>query len=268
MKQVHTEPVPTRGLSSMSTAALRELLFRELEAHTAAEMNVDLIQEITGILDARAGIPAVDTAGSYDDFTSNHLYGDLLYPAEEFDGADAPAPRRSKRFLRLGLLAAALVILLAGITVTAQASSLWKALASWTEETFQLDLGVSPAAPSLEELHEILVQENVPAPLVCRYLPQGYEFVSSQTGYGQIHAIYENRDSVLIIQVHSIASGNASKLEKDDADPIVYTVHGIDHYIVSNLGLYSATWVSEGYECTVTGIPSLEEAYKMIDSVY
>lgn len=259
----HVQCISPEELSSMSTAVLRELLARELEADSAAHVNAELIMEITQILDSRSGHAPVDITSAYQDFTTSHLSGEMLYPAAESDRV----PLRSRRFFRLGLVAATLVVLLTGITVTAQATSLWKIIASWTAETFQLDLG-EPTDERTAALQETLREKDIYLSLAPHYLPEGYTLTQMDTGHGQIIAVYQKGDAALIIQVHSIASGNGSKLEKDDMEPVVYKVKGVQHYIVSNLGRYNATWVNEGYECTVTGIPSLEEAYQMIDSIY
>lgn len=281
MKTDRPGVVPREALSSMSTAVLQELLDRELEAKTDADVNVELIMEITTILDARTGNSNIDVDAAYDEFISDYLGYEMLYPADEFDTdedesvSDTPV-RRRKPLGRLGLIAAVLVVLIVGITVTASASGvdLWKAFARWTEETFEFDVAadVPTLAPEktelFAELRHALTSAGITEQLVPRFISDGYTFKKLETGNGEYRAIYENEDKSLSIQIHPVSAGNATLMEKNNDEPEVYIVNGIEHHIMSNLDLYSVTWVNEGYECTISGIPSIEDAYKMTDSIY
>lgn len=277
--------VPREALSSMTTSVLEALLDREMDKTSEADIDIELIKEITAILDARTGNSNIDVDAAYDDFISTHLGNEMFYPAvdediDEIEDSDKPSapvtPIRHRRLARLGLVAAVLVVLLVGATVTANAAgfNLWKAFAQWTSETFEFDMYADSPSESMEgderfaEFRRVLSADGVPLSFLPRFLSEGYNFVRIESGNGEYRAIFENGNQSITIQIHPMQTGNATLMEKNVPDPDKYIVNGIEHHIVSNLGLYSITWVNSGYECTIMGIPSEDDAYKMIDSIY
>ena len=264
--------VPRDALESMSTAMLQEILDRELDVETPADVNVERIKEITTILNARTGKSEIDVDAKYDELISEHLNAEMLYPEdEEYEAAPVIPLRRKKRLGRVLLIAAVIVVLLAG-TVQVSGLNIWKVLAQWTEETFKFNVVTEePAREGDErfaELRRVLTEEGVPPTIIPRFMSEGYVYQSIESGRDEFCAIYANGEESLCILIHPIQTGNASRIEKNDTKPEVYVVNGIEHHIVANLELYSATWVNGGYECTIYGIPTIEDTYKMIDSIY
>ena len=47
-----------------------------------------------------------------------------------------------------------------------------------------------------------------------------------------------------------------------------FIVGGVSHYIMSNLGDYTAVWTVENYECSISGNISVDTLKKMIESIY
>ena len=275
MKRDRSEIVPREALVAMSTAALLDLLDRELDVDSPADVNVALIKEITTILNARRGV-SIDVDDVRKELESEHLGYEKLYSEYEHDSEEETfvKPFRRKKLGRLGLIAAVLVVLLVGITVTAQASgvNLWKAFSRWTEEVFEYNMaGDEPKVyinGQFSELNRVLADDGIENALVPRWLPEGYEFERLETSYGEYRADFKKNEKSLKIQIHQTQTGNATRIEKNDGEPEVYVVNGIDHHIVSNLERVSATWMNEGYECTIYGIPSIEDAHKIIESIY
>lgn len=270
MKKHRSGIVPRDALDSMSTAMLQELLDRELEVDSPADVNVERIKEITTILNARTGKSKIDVDAKYNELISEHLMSEMLYSDDEKNEDTPVTPLRGrKRFGRILLIAAVLVVLFAGM---AQVSglNLWKALAQWTEETFKFDMAEPTAREGDERYADLrwsLATDGVTATLVPRYMPDGYVFEELTLENGEYCAKYANGDNILHIQIRAVWS-NASRIEKNDTMPETYIVNGIEHHIVSNLERNAVTWVSEGYECTISGIPTMEDVYKMIDSIY
>lgn len=277
MKRDRSEIVPRETLESMSTAVLQELLEHELDVDRPADVNIALLKEITTILNARTGKSKIDVDEKYDTLISEHLNCEMLYPADECTaGEETVSPKplvRKKRLGRILLVAAALVVLLVG-TVQASGLDLWKAFAQWTAETFEFNVsGDVPMhstnkSEQLAELNHLLIEQGCSVPIVPNYLPSGYTLESIDEVQRECCAVFMNGDKALVIQIHMTETGNASRMEKNDTEPESYVVNGIEHHIVSNLELYSATWVNEEYECTIYGIPSIEDAYMIIDSIY
>lgn len=270
MKFEQTGAVPRDALQTLSNAILQELLEQEIEK-TADEMDVELIREITAVLDARNG-NSIDVDEKYTEFITEYLGEEMLYPAEDVEDGKKPLPiHRRKRLSRLAVLAAVLVVLFA-VTAEASGVDLLKAFGRWSQETFEFDVAAdvpdNEGDDRLAALKYALNKDGITTALVPEYLPEGYEFERLDAGRGEYCAVYLKGENALLIQIHSTQSGNASRLEKNEGDPDVYIAGGIEHHIVANLELYSATWVNDGYECTIYGIPTLDETYQMIDSIY
>ena len=49
---------------------------------------------------------------------------------------------------------------------------------------------------------------------------------------------------------------------------LLYQHNCLEHYIMTNLERTKAVWMADNYECSITGKFSIEEAEKMIDSIY
>ena len=265
--------VPRDALDSMSTAMLQELLDRELEVESPADVNVERIKEITTILNARTGKSKIDVDAKYNELISEHLMSEMLYSDDEKNEDTPVTPLRSrKRFGRILLIAAVLVVLFAGM-VQVSGLNIWKALAQWTEETFKFDMAVNAPERTIsdtevfDELRWSLAADGVTATLVPWYMPDGYVFDELTSDNGEYCARYVNGEKVLHIQIRA-GRYNTTRIEKNDTMPEIYIVNGIEHHIVSNLERNAVTWVNEGYECIIFGIPSMEDAYKMIDSIY
>lgn len=266
--------VPRDALESMSTAMLQEILDRELDVETPADVNVERIKEITTILNARTDKSEIDVDAKYDELISEHLNAEMLYPEDdEYEAAPVTPLRRKKRLGRVLLIAAVIVVLLAG-TVQVSGLNIWKVLAQWTEETFKFyvtaDVPERTADDTepFDELRWALAADEVTAMIVPRFMSDGYIFEELIAENGEYCAIFANGDRILHIQIHSLQTGDTTLMEKNDTEPEVYIVNGIEHHIVSNMNLYSVTWVNEGYECSIISIPTIEDVYKMIDSIY
>ena len=74
-------------------------------------------------------------------------------------------------------------------------------------------------------------------------------------------------DIMLIYSIHS-GNSNSFQLEKDALSPEKYESGGTTYYLMSNMDDYLVTWLSDNVECTILGIPSHDEALKIITSLY
>ena len=48
---------------------------------------------------------------------------------------------------------------------------------------------------------------------------------------------------------------------------VVYTVNEIKYYIMTNIKQTKVVWLTDNYECSITGVFSFDEAKIMIDSI-
>lgn len=272
-------------LSTLSTQQLRQILLAEVESD---ETNVELIRNITAVLEARdySGTD-IDVEASYKDFLSDHAMDKPLYDID-MAGEEEPTPSpkrkpvRTTRLARFALVAAVIMALLLGTTVVASAAGydLWGAITHWTADMFgfatgkeptEIDHGQIDTAP-YSELVKVFLDKGVDPNVIPRYLPEGYGFLdasSDETYEGIIiSAVYSRADKKIILS-YIIGNQNASALyPKDDDEPEVYERSGIKHYLVFNEGKWGAVWEADNIVCRINGVTEKTELIKMLDSIY
>ncbi|BAK99243.1 hypothetical protein OBV_20450 [Oscillibacter valericigenes Sjm18-20] len=83
-------------------------------------------------------------------------------------------------------------------------------------------------------------------------------------------ALYENEttDQTIIVSVNVHKKPQSSIYEKDNSQVTVYTAGEIDHYIMENNDVLTATWFADNLECSIMGEISESEMGAMINSIY
>lgn len=271
-------------LSTLSTQQLRQILLAEVESD---ETNVELIRNITAVLEARdySGTD-IDVEASYKDFLSDHAMDKPLYDIDMV-GEEEPTPSpkrkpvRTTRLARLALVAAIIIALLLGTTVVASAAGydLWGAITRWTSEVFGFATGKEPTDSihdknnsPYSELEKIFLNKGLDLNVLPRYLPEGFSFIdvtSEETYEGTIiSAAYSRADDEIILS-YIIGNQNTSALyPKDDDEPEVYERSGIKHYLIFNEGKWGAVWEADNIVCQINGVNEKTELIKMLDSIY
>ena len=272
-------------LSTLDTQQLRQILLAEVESD---ETNVELIRNITAVLEARdySGTD-IDVEASYKDFLSDHAMDKPLYDidmAGEEESTPSPKrkPVRTTRLARLALVAAVIMTILLGTTVVASAAGydLWGAITRWTADVFGLATGKEPTeidhgqidnAP-YSELEDYFLNQGLDLNVIPKYLPEGFRLIdvtSEETYEGTIiTAVYYRSDEEIILS-YTVSSHNTSDLyPKDDDEPEVYERSGIKHYLIFNEGKWGAVWEADNIVCQINGVNEKTELIKMIDSIY
>ena len=272
-------------LSTLSTQQLRQILLAEVESD---ETNVELIRNITAVLEARdySGTD-IDVKTAYNAFHSDHAMEQPLYDID-MAGEEEPTPFpnrkyvRTSRLARLGLVAAIIMAILLGTTVVASAAGydLWGAITRWTSEIFGFATGKEPTeidhgqidnAP-YSELVKVFLDKGVDPNVIPKYLPEGFSFIdvtSEETYEGIIiSAVYSHADKKIILS-YIIGNHNTSALyPKDDDEPEVYERSGVKHYLVFNEGKWGAVWEADNIVCRINGVTEKTELIEMLDSIY
>ena len=188
-------------------------------------------------------------------------------------------PRRKWRGtgFRMGFAAMIAVAVLFASTATASALgfNIWDALAKWTGEVFgfSAEQEESSAAKQLKVLQRDMAGHGITENVLPTYLPKGYEVVSTKS---QVKSDYIRFDCLLSdgngnIMLNYLAHSSTDfgrGFEKDITNPELYEVDGIMHYIMTNMDTYFVVWANENVECNIYGIKTVEEAKKIIDSIY
>lgn len=282
----------TDDLNKLTEQQLRSFLEEELDSE---DVNVELIKNITDVLAAKTNAKPIDAETAYRQFMSQYADTDPLYKdmeqelsaleedeaGPEADMDDAPDhPRKVVRFSRLakfGILVAAVLVLFLAASVVASAMgfNIWRAAVTWDKDNMTVS-SVSGEAIDVDDplisLQKELERDGVTVPVVPKYIPDGYtpiEINSSDSALGKHYDVILQNGSSNILLSYSIPSSEYNAFyPKDDIDPEIVLVHGIEHFLLINEGEYRTVWFNGDVVCTISGVNDKEELLSMINSIY
>jgi hypothetical protein len=120
-------------------------------------------------------------------------------------------------------------------------------------------------------LYDALAEFGISERVAPSWLPEGYThkdiMVTASPKETSVHAVYERKNSELIIRIRQVINGKADQLEKSDDLLEIYVANDIEYYIFSNNTKLQATWVVGEFECFIIGSITVEEIKAMIDSI-
>lgn len=279
---------------ALSTEALMEILYQDSLLPEGEESDLDAILYITEVIAKREElnptmeIPPVDEAWkSFNEhYRSDGCDGTSLYEdSEESESGSNVIPypavehtrpkRRLRGFLRVCFIAAALLVILivGSLTAYAMGYNVWDAMAQWTEDTFSFMAPKENLIYSEEDdPREVLRDYGVTEDILPRWLPDGYQYTGINIAENPIRRAfkltYSSNDGEIGMTIVLLAAAPIRTYEKDGQDITVYTANGIDHYIMKNIEKINIVWITENYECSISGYISVEEAQNIIDSIY
>ena len=180
--------------------------------------------------------------------------------------------------MRAVAIAAALILLLCG-TASAFGINVFRIIATWTSDTFQLifyggEAENEPVADPFLELRETVAAYS-DAAVVPYWAPAESSLVDIEA-YERLDRIsicgtyYVGEIEIIMCYTVCHAEGGISGMvyQRDDTLFKVYPSHGIDFYITSNLGKSSVIWVSQNVECMIQGELSIADLEKLVDSIF
>lgn len=170
----------------------------------------------------------------------------------------------------------AVAVLFAGTTTaSALGFNIWDALAKWSGEVFgfSAEKRESPAVRQLRDLKHDMVGRGITEKVLPTYLPEGYEVVSTKSQvkeeYIRFNCLLSNGENSIILDYRlHLSSLYSGEFEKTLENPEEYDMGGVTHFIMSNANTYVVAWMYNDIECSITGVGSVEEVKKMIDSIY
>lgn len=265
-------------LNKLNIQQLREILRLQLDED---EVNVELIKKINAVLASKTEEPELNVDSAYDRLRaaegSEPLYSEVM---DEMTAEKAARPRpRFRSLFRVGLVAAVMIVLFIGTGIVGYAIGFdfWGAMREWTEDRFGFLAGDSlyqraEHEDSYLKLREELKTNGVTVAVVPEYMPDGFSLSSVVTddrlrGLG-IFCTLTNTDKEILLNYTLATEELSSFYTKDEVEPEVYTVCGIDHSIFTNEGKHIAVWMNQNIQCEIQGVEDKGELLKMIDSIY
>jgi hypothetical protein len=271
-------------LRTKSTDELNELI---RSVSLAEEIDVEFLDILLAVVGECE--PAPDANVAYEEFKRLYSGQQEIYPFDDADNSTqtlspkvVTLPRGRKRLMRVGLVAAVIIVLLMVGTITASAFGfdLWRAIAQWTVDTFWFDSysnsvinsNVSKGNENLSMIENALLSYGITEPLVPNWFPEGFEMaecnISIFNDYKAFNSYYKNEEHTIIIQivVHNLCP--VASFEKDERGVTTYIVGGHEHYIMTNNSMLQAVWTFDNYECSIHGNLTESEIKTMLDSIY
>ncbi len=185
-----------------------------------------------------------------------------------------PAKNHSNRlqgFLRVGLIAAAVVVLMVVFTVAASAMgfNLWGWVPVWGDEVLSFE-PESTENPHAEYIPDVLKRLGITEPLYPTWLPEDMkrETITVFEKPLLLTEKYKGNDRRLIITISPTSGSETTDYQKEDNPPQEYVAGNTVHYIFDNTNEMTAVWYTENYSTLIVGSVSLEEMQRIIDSVY
>jgi hypothetical protein len=262
--------------NTMSTGALEDILRQDFELPDDADSDMDAILYITQLIADREKEQPTgrvgDVQASWADFQKKYLSS----PGESSTSSAIDKPRHRKKVVRLALIAAAAIVLLVG---TAYAAGALGWIPGWDKDYFWYTPDgeiISQALPNAQEynsLEEALAAYGAPGNMVPKYIPEGYELTEFDYYFNSLGDVifgeyYEKDDNTIVIH-YALRLGDAlAQYTKDEGEPEIYTTHGVDYYIMTNVEKYHVIWHQKDFECSISGVETQDELVKMIDSMY
>ena len=263
---------------SLPTEELQEILRKHANGELQTEPDTDELYYIMEVLARRR--EEEDPQAFRSDEEALADFREHYMP--KADEARSRTKRFSTRWVKAVAAVAAILIVVLGATVSAEAFDfdIWGKFANWTKDIFQFmddPQGSTVANPDkevnleLKSLQDALDQHMITQKLVPTWLPRGYVnkdlSVMDSPRERMILAIYGNNDAELVISIRQTIGVQADQVEKNDNLLEVYVVDGVEYFIFSNTETLQTAWSIGEFECLIIGDISIEEMKAMIDSI-
>lgn len=260
---------------SMSIGELEEILRADAMGPERDDSDVDEILYVMEVLAKKRrqnGIAGKTALEAYQEFQQHYL------PIVE----EESKPRRKSNvipFRRIAAVAASLVLVFS-LSITANAFSfrdVWDAVVTWAHETFSFSMGVEVSEPvSHDEIEytsitDIITQYKVDPSVVPTWVPEGFyidEVIIDESPIQEKYVIvYSDGTTKIKVVIQSYLDARPEQCEISDELIETYTVSGISYYIANNNATLKAAWITDTYECYISGKITIDEIKQMVDSI-
>ena len=263
---------------AMTSEELAQILRLDSEAPEGNGLDIDTLLYITGVLAERNNNTGKTAQEAWISFQQNYLDSEdePLASIEEIKAKKARNP-----WVRRSIAAAAAVVLIVGIPLTAKAfnwEKIWTAVATLAKETFSFvdeDQNADAPSPANEKeytsLQQALEATDQEVAMLPTWIPDGFMLdridVDETPMQRNYVAMYTKDNKILNISIRSYEDSDPERVEINDTLVEIYTTSGIEYYIFSNYDRIRAVWIQDSYECSISGEITIEEVKMMIDSI-
>ena len=282
-------------LKNLDTSRLQSLLQQESFLDDK-DFDVELIQNTISILDERepvSEVPDVDAAlKTFKEEIVPELEREkAVCNTTSRDCVTTPVRRRTFRRKFAAILVAAMVVMILGSTLVANAMgfNLWEYVINWGKETFQIGSGAQVTAepatisPSQNEANSIkpgefqslddAIADLNAAIVVPVWLPDGFEFLSASISDNSqlktLTTVYEAEDKVVIFSAAVYSTEDAAySYEINEASGESQLIDGNTCYIMTNVNQTRIVWIKSNVVYSINGDITKDDLIKMVHSIY
>lgn len=269
---------------AMSTEELQALLREDASKPEGDETNMEVLFYVMEVLAKRrqARQEGKTPEEALESFVKNYMP-----EAEDASSSERGfTVRRHKpvvrRWTRGLVAAAAVIVLILGTSFTASAFGfdIWDIVVKWTQETFHFAYVVDSTesrephkvnAQAFGGLQSSMDRYDITTKLVPNWIPDGYEEVDVQVfdtpKQRQFVAMYQCGDNTIRIRIANYLDGDPEQIEQSGPLIETYPSAEVTYYIFDNDGQLQAAWITDNFECYISGPLSLSEIKDMIDSI-
>jgi hypothetical protein len=180
-------------------------------------------------------------------------------------------PRRFQGFLRVGLIAAAVVVLMVVFTIAASAMgfNLWGWVPVWGDEVLSFEPETTENT-YVESIPDVLKRLGITEPLYPTWLPEDMERENLLVSEKPLLLTeeFQGTDRWLILSISPTTGSDTATYQKEEKSPMEYLAGNTVHYVFDNTNNVQVVWHTENYTTVIDGNVSLDEMKRIIDSVY
>ena len=195
------------------------------------------------------------------------ILGPETRPAQGRAEREKPRTARLSALLRRGLIAAVIVVLLAGAALAA-GPRLWVWVRDWSAApaSFAPAGGEAEGGPIQQALKDLGITE----PVYPSWLPSGFALTEAHVSEDPLllYELYTREDRYISITITPVTAVEKAQYPQKDRLPEEYRAGDIAHYLFSNSGSITGVWYTENYFVSISGNITARALKRIIDSVY
>ena len=269
---------------AMSTEELQALLREDASKPEGEEVDEGVLFCVMEVLAKRrqARNEGKSPEEALESFVKNYMPEDEDAPGTERESTIRRFKPNARRWMSGLVAAAAMIVLVFGMSLTANAFGfdIWEIIVQWTQETLhfgyveQSEGRADPGKDDLihySELRAVLEEYHISVDLVPSWLPDGYVEsdvrVIETPKQRQFIAQYQCGDSIIKIWIADYLDSDPAQIEQSGSNVEVYESGDVKYYLFNDIDQLRAAWITDSFECCITGPISIEELKTMIDSI-
>lgn len=206
----------------------------------------------------------------------------FLHTSQKHAAILRPAPTNA--IMRVAAMMAIAILLFSVVPTALGADSIFHLVARWTDSIFTLSDPENPVPtlppyhfatehPGLQRIYDEVTSLGVTDPVIPSWVPDGYELIElkvlNESGIYKVTAVMQNKNRYTTIDIYLFGTQPVQTIyEKDARDIVVLELQGVTHYLMSNLDINVAVWVSGNMQCSIATDEDYDTLVDILHTIY